>query len=595
MWRHLIILGVIGFVVIWGLRNHASDPVKPMEHENSKVQQPQFHNPLGIAIGNDDQHAFVAYHNDSLVAVIDLKTDTVVATIPVDQGPTDIIINGQYGYVSCQDSNCIVQFDIPTKKVIKKHAVGSQPTRMAWERNNHVLAVTCQGDNSLALIHLKTGEKKMLSLNSKPVDVAYINDRLLVACQLTGKIELRYYDSHAKNPKIYRFDGISNLRDIARINDKTMALVYQKPRNHIPATQIAQGWVFTNNLGLINLDNGTITEIVLDSMRDGFADPSAIVVDSQRSLWLLSAGTDQVLQLKMPSNQKNYDQSGPSYQRQGTGSNVLTSRRHLELANYRTGNNPRRMALTNAGKLVISNFLGNSLSIIDAKKKSAKTVSLGDAPIKTATFGARYFHSANFTQLRQFSCASCHPDGHADGLNWDLSRDGIGNFLNTRSLLGVADTPGYGWHGTSPTLANRISGTLKNLHQYQAKDNEVQAIAAYLKTLRFPNQSLVLSVAAKRGRGLFHGKAKCHECHSGDILTDNRNHSIGTKTNTDIDAAFDTPSLRGLRYTASYLHDGRAHTLRSIFTEHNSSQRHGQAHSLTDQELSDLLAYLETL
>jgi len=59
------------------------------------------------------------------------------------------------------------------------------------------------------------------------------------------------------------------------------------------------------------------------------------------------------------------------------------------------------------------------------------------------------------TSIGQFTCASCHPAA-ADGLNWDLSRDGIGNFLNTRSLRGVAETAPYGWHGTAPRLPTAL-------------------------------------------------------------------------------------------------------------------------------------------
>ena len=53
------------------------------------------------------------------------------------------------------------------------------------------------------------------------------------------------------------------------------------------------------------------------------------------------------------------------------------------------------------------------------------------------------FNSAKVTQFGQFTCASCHPNGGADGLNWDLPRDGIGNFKNTKSLLGIKDTAPY--------------------------------------------------------------------------------------------------------------------------------------------------------
>src|SRR5262249_37854179 len=125
------------------------------------------------------------------------------------------------------------------------------------------------------------------------------------------------------------------------------------------------------------------------------------------------------------------------------------SRRHI-MARIPVQANPRRLALSADGNtLVVSNTLSDSLTVIDARTFQVRRhIALGDAKPDAARRGEVLFHSARMTFQGQFSCASCHPGGGADGLNWDLSRDGIGNFLNTRSLRGVADTAPYGWHGT---------------------------------------------------------------------------------------------------------------------------------------------------
>ena len=42
--------------------------------------------------------------------------------------------------------------------------------------------------------------------------------------------------------------------------------------------------------------------------------------------------------------------------------------------------------------------------------------------------GNMYFHDATLGFQGWQSCASCHPnDARADGLNWDLLNDGLGN------------------------------------------------------------------------------------------------------------------------------------------------------------------------
>ena len=55
--------------------------------------------------------------------------------------------------------------------------------------------------------------------------------------------------------------------------------------------------------------------------------------------------------------------------------------------------------------------------------------------------GERLFNDATLCHQGWQSCASCHPDGRTDGLNWDLLNDGIGNPKNTKSLLLASEKP----------------------------------------------------------------------------------------------------------------------------------------------------------
>jgi cytochrome c peroxidase len=198
----------------------------------------------------------------------------------------------------------------------------------------------------------------------------------------------------------------------------------------------------------------------------------------------------------------------------------------------------------------------------------------------------------------QFTCASCHPNGGSDGLTWDLERDGVGSFKRTKSLLGVGDTAPYGWHGSSPTLADRVAGTLRTLHRHEPAGSEVEDIVAYLESLEPPKPLPVKEsdrLAVERGKTIFQDKGLCSNCHHRAGLDDGKSHDIGTRGPSDTQDRFDTPSLRGVSTSKSFLHDGRASTLEEIFTKHNPRQRHGAAHLLSKEELSDLIAYLRSL
>jgi YVTN family beta-propeller protein len=282
------------------------------------------------------------------------------------------------------------------------------------------------------------------------------------------------------------------------------------------------------------------------------------------------------------------------------GPDDLTASRHFITARLPTQANPRRLGLSGDGKtLVVSNYLGDSLTVIDTEKlKVVKHIPLGGPPPDAARRGEILFNSGRMTFQGAFACASCHPNGGADGLNWDLTRDGVGNFKKTKSLLGVKDTAPYGWEGSSPTLEDRIAGTLRTLHQHEPTGTEVADLVAYLKSLPPPQpQRLpeILDEPIARGKELFQGKARCATCHKRAGYDDGKSHDVGTRGSSDTTDLFDTPSLRGVARTAPYLHDGRAATLEEIFTRHNPEKKHGAAHLLSEREFEDLMWFLKSL
>jgi cytochrome c peroxidase len=158
-----------------------------------------------------------------------------------------------------------------------------------------------------------------------------------------------------------------------------------------------------------------------------------------------------------------------------------------------------------------------------------------------------------------------------------------------------------------------------------------------------------ISPAAQRGLKLFVGRAACVDCHSGPAFTDNQFHNIsvpqiGTNTPsqdlgrfadigiyknhpfnsastfndspdinrvTSVEAVeldkgkFRTQSLRNIAETSPYMHTGNFVSLREVIEFYNgggSYQYYSGEKSLrqrnlqlTDEEISDLVAFLETL
>jgi cytochrome c peroxidase len=123
-----------------------------------------------------------------------------------------------------------------------------------------------------------------------------------------------------------------------------------------------------------------------------------------------------------------------------------------------------------------------------------------------------------------------------------------------------------------------------------------------------------MTTAQIRGKQLFETKGRCIECHSGPQFTDSGFHNLGVDT-VDVGRfavlplpsmkfAFKTPGLRDIEYSAPYLHDGSARTLREVVVFYNQgghADAQGQPNlaieplGLTDQEIDDLTAFLKAL
>ncbi|MBI4381831.1 MAG: cytochrome-c peroxidase [candidate division NC10 bacterium] len=153
-----------------------------------------------------------------------------------------------------------------------------------------------------------------------------------------------------------------------------------------------------------------------------------------------------------------------------------------------------------------------------------------------------------------------------------------------------------------------------------------------------------LSPEAKRGIALFQGKAGCVQCHNGPLLSDESYHNLGVPRNPEFESnplrqitlryqhvtrgvpekiyrsadrdlglyyitkqeidkgKFRTPSLRELKYTAPYMHNGTFETLEEVIDFYNRGAGDDPNKSslvkplgLSDRERKELLAFLLSL
>ena len=234
-------------------------------------------------------------------------------------------------------------------------------------------------------------------------------------------------------------------------------------RNLVPITQVKDGWVMSTGVAITKRD-GEVTQVPLDEANAYFSDPSGIVAspDGKRA-YVASGGADVVTVLDLDRLAEWLAHAGDA-ERGDAIENMALSYRYVS-ARISTGCNPQHLALSPDGsRLFVAERLDDRVLVVDTTSlKPVGRIVLGDGglddPIR---LGERVFTRARYTFQGQFSCRSCHPDGHVDGLSYDFDGAGVGdNLLANRSLCGVAGTEPFKWNGKNPTLQYRTARGLR--------------------------------------------------------------------------------------------------------------------------------------
>jgi cytochrome c peroxidase len=204
--------------------------------------------------------------------------------------------------------------------------------------------------------------------------------------------------------------------------------------------------------------------------------------------------------------------------------------------------------------------------------------------------GMVVFHTADAAVAERgaMACASCHPDGRADGLSWRIEK----HELQTPVLAGrIVNTHPYKWDGGDKDLTTSLTMTMKRLGGIGLGPERTAQLAAYvsmLPTVRAPTRD---TATVARGKKLFDSaELGCRSCHDGPALTDQSRHKLAGDL-----ARSDTPSLLGLAASAPYFHDGSAATLEALLRDRGAVHGMAETAQMSDKDLADLVAFLETL
>ena len=192
------------------------------------------------------------------------------------------------------------------------------------------------------------------------------------------------------------------------------------------------------------------------------------------------------------------------------------------------------------------------------------------------------------------ACASCHPEGGEDGRVWKF--DTVGDRRTQAVQVGLEGTEPFHWDGDMTDFGMLVDEVMvKRMGGAPQSPDAKAALQHWLFQLR-PPAPIVGStdLHAASGRALFESASVgCSGCHAGPKLTSNQNVYVGT---TAKGVTLQVPSLHGVGYRAPFIHNGCAATLKDRFDPTcGGGDLHGNTSQLGDEQLGDLVAYLNSL
>jgi YVTN family beta-propeller protein len=360
-----------------------------------------------------------------------------------------------------------------------------------------------------------------------------------------------------------------------------------------------------------------VDQVLLDEPGMYFPDPRALAITPDGRLALISSVTSDRIAVVDIAKLIGLVESASEHDRQHVLPNHLGKASEFVVTRIPTLRSPRGIVIAPDGQTAyVANGLDDSLSVIDLTTlKLGERIDLdGPREITKVRYGELLFHNAGITFRRQFSCHSCHPDGHVDGLTYDTEPDGIGvDPVDNKTLRGILDTAPFKWNGKNPSFSRqcgpRLSAFFTRLQPFTPE--QLAAVDLYVCTIqRPPNRyrpvGAELTEAQRRGKAIFERtrandghmipvQNRCVTCHFPPLYTDRRMHDVGTKMTYDTISKFYVPHLNNIYDSAPYLHNGVAPTLEEIWTVFNPKDKHGVTNDMTKDQLNDLIEYLKTL
>ncbi len=574
-----------------------------------------------LLVTRDGRFAVMSDPALDTIFVVDLEAleGTAIELAPDDEPGRLVEDDAGRVHVVLRRGGAIVTVDPARASMVARRDVCSAPRGIAWRAEDDALVVACAG-GELVFLPASGGEAtSQVVLDDDLRDVVLDGERILV--------------SRFRAAEILALDSDGTLRERIPLTTIELPLSdrtpdYFEPPRRIP--HVAWRMVAAEGGALVLHQRESTTVLETESALGGYGGPSVSAptdcTGEQRVTTVatfvgdraeIGASLDLVLgvdvalsangeELVVATPANAYARSGGPDARSGMLGGVAT---YDALTVHAPNDSPDPLASEGIcatrtttetpvdgaptavafgpdGRLFIQSHAPAMLTIVGGGATMDVRLA-NDAP----AIGEAIFHARTGSG---FACASCHPEGGDDGHVWDFSFIGL---RRTQSLRGgVLGTAPFHWDGEFTDFGSLAHDVFEDrMAGGELAAYEVYGLAGWLEGIpALPpiRAAGVTDEAVLRGRALFYSpELLCANCHAGGLLTNNRSVVAGTGD------YFQVPSLLGVAHRAPFMHDGCAPTLRARFTDPGcgGGDRHGRTSGLTEGDIDDLVAFLETL
>lgn len=248
----------------------------------------EYVSPFNLTISKDGKYLYVIGQENNSLLVIDSKSESIINRIPVGLRPHSVILSkdGSHAYVSNQWSDNVYAISLPNGIVDDTLEVGFGPSGLVLDNANNKLYVVNTYSSDVSVVDLASGQElRRLPVGNNPTGASLSPDgeSMLVLSRRSIPVEFRappkvriaiISTSEQRVTAIKEPESAHIMENVDFSPDGKLALfTLIRPKNLVPAMQIENGWMMNFGIGVWNIDNDKVYQLLLDEPNEFYADP----------------------------------------------------------------------------------------------------------------------------------------------------------------------------------------------------------------------------------------------------------------------------------------------------------------------------------